>query len=307
MTKRGTFPRLLVHGGAGTWKEKDFEMALAGVQAAVELGWELLHNGVPALEVVEKTVMVLEDRPPFDAGYGSYLNQRGEVEMDALICDGRKIDFGAVAGVRYSKNPVVLARHVLTKTDHRFIAGVGADQLAIELGLPQIPNLSLVTDEQFAAFQGRHERQSAGETVPTGTVGAVVMDEIGNLAAATSTGGTPNKRLGRIGDSPIFGAGGYADNDRGAISATGHGETIMRFLLSKYAIDLLGRDLTAQAAVGESIRYLERFVDQPEVGLIIVDRHGNLGAAHSTPQMPIAWVNQAGEIERALQAPDLLD
>lgn len=198
-----TRPVILTHGGAGQWLESAFDSALSGMQQATAAGWAILSNGGSALDAVEKAVNLLEDHPVFDAGIGSFLNEMGEVEMDALIVDGAAITFGAVAAVRNVRYPISLARLVMTKTPHCFFVGDGADKLAVDLGMPRVPNLTFVTSDKFLAFQDRDSR--TGETL--GTVGAVALDSHGNIASATSTGGTLNKAKGRVGDSPIFGAG----------------------------------------------------------------------------------------------------
>lgn len=291
-----TRPVILTHGGAGQWLESAFDSALSGMQQATAAGWAILSNGGSALDAVEKAVNLLEDHPVFDAGIGSFLNEMGEVEMDALIVDGAAITFGAVAAVRNVRYPISLARLVMTKTPHCFFVGDGADKLAVDLGMPRVPNLTFVTSDKFLAFQDRDSR--TGETL--GTVGAVALDSHGNIASATSTGGTLNKAKGRVGDSPIFGAGGYADNQAGAASATGKGENIMRVLLSKYAVDRLAEGLSAQEAASAASRYISSRFEIPNSGIIVVDKHGRLGASHTTYKMPIGWVDENGAIQVSL-------
>src|SRR5262245_17150212 len=223
-------PKLLVHGGAGEWGTKDHNQAVNGIREATAVGWQVLMDGGSALDAVEQAVIVLEDNPVFDAGVGSYLNDKGEVEMDALIADGQTLKFGAVAAVQHVRHPISLARLVMTRTDNCFFVAEGADQLAAELGMPLIPNLELMTDLELSVFRRKH-----AEAEKLGTVGAVALDKTGRLAAATSTGGMPFKKKGRVGDSPIFGAGGYA-NEYGAASGTGRGEDLMRLLLCKYVV-----------------------------------------------------------------------
>lgn len=292
-------PTLIVHGGAGDWAENDFAAALHGVRAAATRGKELMDKGARALEIVEEVVVILEDDPIFDSGYGSFLNTGGQIEMDALIADGRRLDFGAVAAVQHVKNPIKLARHVLEHTPHSFFVGSGADQLALELGLKVLPNLAFVTERQFKLFWKRlqGERPFA---LPTGTVGAVALDAAGDVASATSTGGVPDKQPGRVGDSPLFGAGGYADNRWGAVSATGHGETIMRFLLSRQVISHIAEGLDAQAAALQSLEVILERVKSPAVGLIAVDVQGQLGAAYTTGAMPVAWIDRRGVVQATM-------
>src|SRR3990172_6720903 len=148
-------PSIIVHGGAGAWQAKSEIEASAGVKRAVEIGWEVLCADVSALDAVERATNFLEDHPLFDAGRGSYLNELGEVEMDALIVDGSALNFGAVAAVQHVQHPISLARRVMTDTEHTFFAGVGADWLAQRLGFPVIPNIAFVTDEMYHAFLER--------------------------------------------------------------------------------------------------------------------------------------------------------
>lgn len=295
-----TTPRLIVHGGAGDWLNFDENAVQAGVHAAAARGWEVLQAGGTALEAVEAATIVLEDHPLFDAGYGSFINQEGEVEMDALLCDGSSLTFGAVAAVRRVKNPIILARLVMTRTSHHIFAADGADQLADQLGMQLISNIELMTEKEFAHYRTRHKNAPPRTGLGTGTVGAVAIDASGNLASATSTGGTPDKPKGRIGDSPIYGAGGYARNGAGACSATGQGEHIMRVFLSKEAADRMVL-LPAPAALEEAAAFMARYIPNPDMGIVAIDGRGELGAFHTTRAMPIAWVNGDGIVKAAMQ------
>jgi beta-aspartyl-peptidase (threonine type) len=285
-------PAILTHGGAGAWRNSDDQATLEAMQQATAAGWAILLAGGSALDAVEKAVNVLEDHPLFDAGFGSFLNSMGEVEMDALIADGSTLNFGAVAAVRRVRYPISLARGVMERTPYCFFVGDGADWLAAELGMPLISNLDLVTDTNLESFRRRKERVPE----PLGTVGAVALDSQGNLASATSTGGVPDKPPGRVGDSPIFGAGGYADNRFGAASATGKGENVMRVLLSRYAVDQIAAGMTAQEAAAAASRHISGYFETPDTGIIVVDRDGNIGASHTTHKMPIGWVDAGGAI-----------
>jgi L-asparaginase / beta-aspartyl-peptidase len=245
---------------------------------------------------------VLEDDPLFDAGYGSFVNVQGEVEMDALLADGNGIHFGAVAAVRRVRYPISLARLVLTQTDNCFFVGEGADQLAAELGMPLIPNSLMITPAEFDLFRQRQANGSASRAgLGTGTVGAVALDVNGHIASATSTGGVPDKRKGRVGDSPLFGAGGYADDAFGGASATGRGENIMRFFLSQRVVEAIREGTDAQKAAREGLALLSGRVPDPEAGIIVIGADGSLGAAHSTPAMPIAWLTAEGDIQVAMR------
>jgi len=295
-----TTPRLIVHGGAGEWLNFDETAVQDGVHAAASAGWSVLAAGGTALEAVEAATIKLEDHPLFDAGYGSFINQEGEVEMDALLCDGATLTFGSVAAVRRVKNPIILARLVMTRTPHHIFAGDGADQLAARLGLPIISNIELITEKEFAHYRSRHKDAPPRLGLGTGTVGAVAIDAAGNLASATSTGGTPDKPKGRIGDSPIYGAGGYARNRAGACSATGQGEHIMRVFLCKEAADRM-QDLTAPEALTAAGAFMAGYIPNPDMGIIGIDWQGNLGAYHTTRAMPIGWVMGDGAVKTAMR------
>ncbi|MCU0514948.1 MAG: isoaspartyl peptidase/L-asparaginase [Anaerolineae bacterium] len=292
-------PAMIVHGGAGPWPDAEDSARGQALVDALHTGWRILEAGGTALEAVEKATNILEDFPLFDAGIGSFLNQMGEVEMDALIVDGAALDFGAVAGVKHVRYPISLARRIMTDTPHCFLAGSGADLLARQLGFPVMSNLFFVTEAEFHRF---HEKQHAAPRPQgTGTVGAVALDTRGNLAAATSTGGVPDKMPGRVGDSPVFGAGGYADNRYGAASATGVGENILRVLLSKYAVDAIAGGMNARAAAAASIDHINSRFQDSQAGLIVVDRDGQVGAAHSTLKISIAWMDADGQPRVSMQ------
>ena len=224
-------PNIMAHGGAWYWDDALDEIKQAGIEEAVTIGYAVLRQGGSALDAVERTVVALENNPIFDSGTGGYLNQDGIVELDALIVDGAKHDFAGVAGVTMIKNPVILARRIMEDTPYCFFIGDGANRIAQELGLSLVKNKELVTEAMRSFYQ---TRRTDG---PSDTVGAVAIDSDGNTAAATSTSGSPYKPAGRVGDSPILGAGGYAENGVGATGATGQGENSMRVLLSKYTCD----------------------------------------------------------------------
>ena len=297
-TNNSVTPRILVHGGAGEWKTKDHNLTMEAIRKATTIGWKILSGGDSALDAVEKVVMYLEDNPLFDAGVGSYLNDKGEVEMDALIADGSTQNFGAVAAVKHVRHPVLLARLVMSETNNCFFVGDGADQLAAEFGIPLIPNLELVTDLELSSF-----KRKRNDAEKLGTVGAVALDKAGRLAAATSTGGMPYKKKGRVGDSPIFGAGGYADAF-GASSGTGRGEDMMRLLLCKYVVDQAAGGLDAQDAADAAMAYYRARIPKPEGGLIIIDQYGGLGAAHITAFMPVGWADADGNIQVVMKPGD---
>ncbi len=294
-------PALILHGGAWDWSDDLDAPKSDALKEAICIAWRILENGGSALDAVEKAVNILEDDPLFDAGTGSHLNADGVVEMDALFIDGARHDFGAVAGVQRVRYPISLARRVLEDTSQNFFVGAGADALAQRLGVERVPNLSLVSEAELVAFRRLQLRQTeSASTLPEGghdTVGAIALDTSGNMAVATSTGGTPNKPAGRVGDSPLFGAGGYADNNFGGAGATGKGEHSMRTLLSKYVVDRIADGQNAQAASEAAMTHLERLFDASMVGVIALDADGNPGAAHTTPKLACAWIDADGNAQ----------
>ena len=232
---------------------------------------------------------ILEECADQDAGRGSYPNKLGEVEMDALIMDGSTLDLGAVAAIQRVQYPISLARRIMTDTAHAFLVGAGADAFAEQISFPRCDPADLIvnSDDDYPDADG-----------PLGdTVGAVAVDRQGNVATATSTGGTRQKMAGRVGDSPLVGSGGYADNMGAAVSATGAGEAIMKLVLSKQVSDWVGTGQRVQAACDAAIRLLEARVGG-ECGLIAVDAQGNVGVARNTRAMPYALVQGIdGQVE----------
>lgn len=292
-------PGLIVHGGA--WSIPDaYELDhIRGVHRAVSKIYPGLKNGMTALDAVEAAVKILEQDPTFDAGRGAFLNAIGEIELDAMIMDGVTLNFGAVAGVQNILHPVTLARRVMEQTEHCLLIGKGAQRFARQIGIPELDPRELLTPRELKFFEKIKNDPSfythqPFEPRPNGTVGAVAIDRSGNLAAATSTGGTPRKLPGRIGDSPIVGAGTYADDESGAASATGWGESIMKILMSKTACDLLKHN-SAQPAAQLAVELLQQRV-QGWGGIILIDNKGQLGFAHNTTKMAFAYAQPSGEV-----------
>ncbi len=297
-------PAIIVHGGAGAWNLTSDRLteAIEACHAAAEAGQKVLLAGGSALDGVETAVNILEDAPMLDAGRGSYLNANGDVEMDALIMDGRDLNMGAVAAVSRVRYPISLARRVMTDSEHTFIVSAGADAFADSIGFPRcdVEELLVGTElERYQALKAREHYETVEIFTEPGsmgdTVGAVAIDQNGNVATATSTGGTRKKLPGRVGDSPLVGSGGYADNWTAAVSATGYGEALMKVLISKQVCDFVAAGLSAQSACEAAIRLLEERVDS-KGGVIAVDRTGKIGFSFNTDGMPYAFVVGDGEI-----------
>ena len=267
---------IIVHGGAGQVAPERHERLRAGVRAAAEAGDAILGAGGSALDAVVAAVRVLEDDPEFNAGRGSALTRDGTVETDASVMDGRTQQVGAVAAVPDLGNPVALARAVLDAGEHVMLAGPSAWRFAAEVGITPAPPGSLIT-----------ERAKARLEALKGTVGAVARDRDGHFAAATSTGGIVGKRAGRVGDSPIPGAGTWADATC-AISATGDGEAILRVALSRSIAARVAAGTPLETAVREGLAELAR-ITGGSAGVIAVDATGVVGLQLS-PTMPIAAI-----------------
>jgi beta-aspartyl-peptidase (threonine type) len=295
-------PRLIVHGGAWNIPRRFHRAHISGCKQAVKSVYPNLKEGITALEAVEQAVRSLEADPTFDAGKGAFLNSIGEIELDALICDGTNLNFGAVAAVKNILHPVSLAKLVLNHPEHCFLVAEGAQQFLREHNFPEVDTKELLTERELEYYQKiKHDlkfrTKQPFEPKPMGTVGAVAMDKQGNFASATSTGGTPRKLPGRVGDSPIIGAGGYADNKKGAVSATGFGEAIMKIVLSKYVCDLFASK-PGMEACQEGINMLQQRVDGLG-GVIGITKSGDYAYAHNTPYMAFAYViDDEGVISR---------
>jgi beta-aspartyl-peptidase (threonine type) len=296
--------RLIVHGGAWNIPEELEEGHIKGVHLAVAEVFPELQNGMSALDAVEAAVKIMEEDPIFDAGRGSFLNTAGEIEMDAIIMDGATLDFGSVAAIQNILHPITVARMVMEQTEHCMLVGSGAQLFAREMGVPELNFQELLTARELAFYEKAKDDPTFNyrelfESPPMGTVGAVAMDDRGNLAVATSTGGAPRKLPGRVGDSPIIGAGAYADNQSGAASATGWGEKIMKILFCKTACDLL-KDHPAATAAEMVVALLNRRV-QGSGGIILIDKKGDYGLAHNTPKMAFAYAHSSGEVTAGIQ------
>lgn len=293
-----TRPALIVHGGAWRIPEEMHPDSIRGCRVSAQIGWDILKTGGSALDAVEAAVRNLEDDPTFDAGRGSVLNAAGEVELDAIIMDGKTLNLGAVIAVKHVSNPITLARLVMTESDHNILVSEGAEAFALNHGISLCPNWDLIVERERERWRSKDaDEESSADLFPRhpgGTVGAVALDAEGHLATATSTGGTFNKHPGRVGDSPLVGSGAYADNRAGAVSATGEGEALMKVVISKLVCDSL-KQMTAQEAAETAIALLsERTGGQG--GLIVLDNNGDVGIAHCTPYLAYAYVTSDGEI-----------
>jgi L-asparaginase / beta-aspartyl-peptidase len=282
-------PVLVVHGGGWAIPDDMVEAHLSGVRSALAAGWRDLERGGTALDAVQAAVKVMEDDEAFDAGRGSFLNRDGRVQLDALMMDGATLRAGGVGCVERIRNPIQAARIVLEDSPHVYFVGAGAERFAAEHGVPLIDNDELVIErevERLRRVQREGESKLDVFSASHDTVGAVALDVKGNLAAATSTGGTLNKTPGRVGDSSLIGCGCYADNQSAAVSTTGWGEPIMKLVLGKWAADRVAAGAPPQQAAGEAISYLQKRLSG-HGGIIVLDAQGRLGIAHNTPRM--AW------------------
>jgi len=282
---------IIVHGGAWHIPRKIQKPCLEGVKRAAELAMNCLLDNNSALDAVEAAVKRMEDNPVFDAGTGSVLNAEGEIELDAAIMDGKTLKAGAVAAVKNIKNPISLAKKVMENSNHIFLVGEGANRFAALQGFENFNGLMVKRElDRWRTLRSKYVgtmKFSEGKE----TVGAVSMDAFGNIAAATSTGGVPFKPPGRVGDSPLIGCGLYADNKVGGVSATGHGESIMKVVLSKVVCEFLEKRLHAQKAAEEGIRILKRKVNG-RGGVIVIDKKGRIGISYNTPRMVWAYMKE---------------
>jgi L-asparaginase / beta-aspartyl-peptidase len=299
-------PVLVVHGGAWAIPDDMVEAHLKGVRNALAAGWSVLDGGGSALDAIEESVVVLEDDETFDAGRGAFLNREGKVQLDALIMDGGTLRAGGVGCVEHLRNPVRAARKILSESPHVYFVAEGAERFAGEHGIPLCKNQDLIIPREverlreFQAHTAEHAKDLFAPTISHDTVGAVALDRAGNIAAATSTGGTLNKAPGRLGDSSLIGCGCYADNESAAASTTGWGEPIMKLVLAKWSTDRVLAGNAPEWAAQEAMNYLKARVNG-HGGIIVLDSRGRFGIAHNTPRM--AWAfktvkNESSGIER---------
>ena len=310
---------LVIHGGAGTILKSQMtpeqEKAYTdGLNEALEKGAAVLKNGGSALDAVEASVKTLEDNPLFNAGKGAVFTNDGKNELDAAIMNGMTLDAGSVAGVTTIKNPISAARAVMEKSPHVMMAGNGADQFAKEQGIEIVDPSYFYTEERWKGLQQAKQedstkmqrnladtikksglRQPGNKDYKYGTVGAVALDQHGNLAAATSTGGMTNKKFGRVGDAPIIGAGTYANNKTVAISGTGWGEYFIRLVMAKTISDMMEfGNMKLKTAADEMI--MKRLPALGgDGGLIAVDKNGNIAMPFCTEGMYRGYIKEGGK------------
>ena len=308
---------LAIHGGTGDPKSEmtpELEKSLrADLERALEVGYQQVKKGASGLDAVEAAIRVLEDAPNFNAGKGAVFTHEGRNELDASIMEGKTLRAGAVAGVTIVKNPITAARAVMEKSKHVLLIGRGAEVFATQAGLEIVDPAYFWTErrwkdiEEIWKKEGKQPRpkdpRAAKEVAPPhswGTVGAVALDQAGNLAAGTSTGGMTNKMFGRVGDSPIIGAGTYADNGSCAVSATGHGEYFIRYAVAHDIAALVKyKGLNIAEAAGEVINHKLKAAGG-EGGVIALDAKGNYAAPHNSEGLYRGYVTRDGKIHVAL-------
>lgn len=297
-----TDPVLIVHGGAWAIPDDMVDAHIRGVNHALAAGWSVLERGGSALDAVEEAVVIMEDDETFDAGRGSFLNRDGRVQLDAFIMDGATLRGGGVGCVEQLRNPIRAARKILSESPHVYFVAEGAEKFAAEHGIALCKNEELVIPreiERLRKYQAELAQRNAGEDgnelfaadsddviISHDTVGSVALDGNGNIAAATSTGGTLNKAPGRLGDSSLIGCGCYADNESAAASTTGWGEPIMKLVLAKWTADRIAAGNLPEWSAQEAMNYLKQRVNG-HGGIIVLNREGHIGISHNTPRM--AW------------------
>lgn len=310
---------MVVHGGAGTILKRNMtarqeEAYTAALTRALQEGHRMIQDGRSALDAVEAAIRILEDSPLFNAGKGAVFTHEGRNELDASVMEGKDLSAGAVAGVRTVRNPISVARAVMEQTPHVMLSGEGADRFAREAGLETVDPEYFRTERRWEALQKLLEKEEAGDSGAQpdhgrgkpdgkfGTVGAVALDKQGNLAAGTSTGGMTNKKFGRIGDSPVIGAGTYADNRTAAVSCTGWGEFFIRTAVAHQVSALMAyKGVPVTEAGREAIEEVARLGGSG--GLIALDREGNIAMPFNTEGMYRGAVTAEGEVEIYIYRP----
>jgi L-asparaginase / beta-aspartyl-peptidase len=276
-------PVIIVHGGAKTISSEKVAANQAGCLAAAAAGWEVLCTGGSAAAAVEAAIRVLESDQTFNAGFGSTMNSEGEVEVDAAMMEGETLAWGAVAAIQGVRHPIAAARRIMEDKPRLLVARSG-ERFAMEHGLEICAKNDLISEEQYQEWQEEIEVLDRPNTV-----GCVALDANGNLVSGTSTGGTAGQPQGRVGDSALIGCGLYADNRSGACSTTGDGESIIPVVLAKTAVDGLAAGKHPDQAAQQAIDTLMARVEG-EAGCILIDHHGQIGWAHNSSDMAIAYM-----------------
>jgi L-asparaginase / beta-aspartyl-peptidase len=289
---------LVAHSGAGDYRNmpaQTIEARRDGMEKAIRTGYAILARGGTSLDAVEATIRVMEDSGLYDAGRGAYYTKDGIPEMDAAIMNGKTLQAGSVASVKHIANPIHLARLVMERTPHVLLVGDGAEEFAKSQGIELVSPYYFYTEREWKRFQDAQKKKKEGDG--HGTVGVVALDQVGNLAAGTSTGGTSLKMPGRVGDSPIIGAGTYANNDSCAVSATGTGEYFMRNVV---ASDICARvrylHVSLEQAANDVVMK-ELVAQHGDGGVIALDRQGNIATPFNTSGMMNGTVRADGKIK----------
>ena len=307
----GSQPAIVIHGGAGTiarasmTDQKETEIR-AALQESVEAGHRALMAGESSTRAVIAAINVMEDSPLFNAGNGSVFNAAGNHEMDASIMEGAGLNAGAVASVSRIKNPIELASRVMTDSEHVMLMGDGAEEFARQQGFKMMDPASFYTDfrwQQLQRIQAKEQAKADRKDQWYSTVGAVALDRQGNLAAGTSTGGTCNKRWGRVGDSPIIGAGTYASNSSCAVSATGHGEVFIRHVAAYNICHRVELGIPLSEAADTVVNDI-LVKAKGEGGVIAIDRYGNIATPFNSEGMYRASIDISGVMDISIYRED---
>lgn len=296
---------IVIHGGAGVMDQKDMTPEIQKeyikvLNRALQVGDSVLSHGGTCLDAVEKTIVIMEDSPLFNAGKGAVFTHDGLVELDASVMEGQSLKAGAIAAVRDIKNPIRVARAVMEKSEHVLLNGTGASQFAKEQGFEPVENSYFYTEKRLKSLQELLKKERETTTNDKhGTVGCVALDSFGNIAAGTSTGGMTNKKYGRIGDSPIIGAGTYANNETGGFSCTGHGEYYIRLGFSRDISALMEYEkMSVQEACREEVSKLTKLGGTG--GVIGLDKNGNIAMEFNTSGMFRGYIKSNGEKKVAI-------
>ncbi|KAA3615717.1 MAG: peptidase T [Calditrichaeota bacterium] len=285
-------PKIIIHGGAWDIPKILHKAHLKGIKDALNVGREILSKSDDSLETVLAIIKNLEDNPTFDAGKGSFLNSAGEVEMDAAIMVGEDLSIGAVAAIQNVKNPIEVANLVRTKSQHVLLVGVGAASFASAHNTQAAKTENLLVGREKKLHTQLSKQKEVNiksffeKKVPSDTVGAVVINSRGQIVVGTSTGGTPHKMAGRVGDCPIAGSGFFADNLLGGVACTGWGEGILRVQLAREVIDRVKAGVSPQKAVNDSVAYMRERVNG-DGGVIFINNAGKIAFAFNTPFMAV--------------------